>query len=60
MRDAPTDVNPFVWILAESQRIRASAREREAASIRRIEAKQHDHRAQECQPRDRSQERAAG
>lgn len=41
----PAGANLFVWILAESQRIRESQPERVAASIQRIEAKQ---RAQEC------------
>lgn len=45
----PAGANLFVWILAESQRIRQSAADREADSIRRIEAKQHGN-AQERRP----------
>jgi len=37
----PEGVNPFRWILAESQRIRERAPERMAASVARIEAKSH-------------------
>lgn len=48
--DPPQGVNRFVWILAECQRIRDAQTERMAASIRRIEAKNHGH-AQECQAR---------
>lgn len=46
--EPPQGVNRFAWILAESQRLRQSSAEREAASIQRIEAKTHGH-AQECQ-----------
>jgi hypothetical protein len=49
----PPGVNRFVWILAESQRIRESAADREKASIQRIEAKTHGH-AQERQAQQSS------
>ena len=48
--EPPQDVNRFVWILAECQRLRDRQAERMAASIQRIEAKSHG-RAQESSPR---------
>lgn len=49
--EPPDGVNRFVWILAESQRLRESTADREIASILRIEAKTHGH-AQECRAQE--------
>ncbi len=54
--EPPQGVNRFVWILAESQRLREAQPERMAASILRIEAKNHGH-AQECRAQETSPRR---